>query len=100
TGGGRIDVDGSSSGHRTQPFTHIAFVQTGPRSNILRSQSRLIAYRIEEARAVADGDHQAKGRVVESALHAAGEGFSLLGVKVGTSRHCYPSSGAVHNRCH
>ena len=80
----RIDIDDARRDHRTEPFAHVALVETSVGGKFSRGHGRLAPHAVEEASPVPDGGHQAQGGFVERVHEAAAEGLGFPGIEPGT----------------
>jgi hypothetical protein len=74
-------LDVAADGHRAEPLSHVALVQAGHAGERGGVAGREGGEGVEEAGAVADGDHQRDAGLVEDAEEAGAEGVHLGGVK-------------------
>jgi hypothetical protein len=61
----RLHVDHPRGNHRAQPLANITLVETSQGRDFLRGGGLERAHDVEQARAVADRQHQTEGAVIE-----------------------------------
>ena len=75
-----IDLHDAPGRHRAEPLTDVPLVELGRVGELLARRLLVLREGVEQARAVAHGDHHRQRAAVQQFEHATREGFGALGV--------------------
>lgn len=84
----RVVGDDAAGNHGGEPFVHVALGQFRLAGDLGAGGGGQVGEDIEQARAVADGDHYGDGAGVEDLRRAVGEGLGLIRVEGGFQCGC------------